>query len=115
MSEHDDRLPMHPMLEHARDAVEMIRERTRSELGTSLLLQHALVHVIQVVGEAATRVSRAGQLAHPEIPWGEAIATRHRMVHGYDRIDYDVVWDTIIEDFPPLIAALERILTGDPR
>jgi uncharacterized protein with HEPN domain len=115
MSEHDDRLPMHQMLEHARDAVEMIRERTRSELDTSLLLQHALVHVIQVVGEAATRVSRAGQLAHPEIPWGEAIATRHRMVHGYDRIDYDVVWDTIIEDFPPLIAALERILTGDPR
>ena len=76
MSEHDDRLPMQQMLEHARDAVEMIRGRTRSELDTSILLQHALVH-------------------------------------GYDRIDYDVVWDTIIEDFPPLIAALERMLSDD--
>ena len=113
MSEHDDRLPMYHMLEHARDAVEMIRGRTRSELDTSILLQHALVHVIQVVGEAATRVSQAGRLAHPDIPWAEAIATRHRMVHGYDRIDYDVVWDTIVEDFPPLVAALERALLGD--
>jgi uncharacterized protein with HEPN domain len=115
MSEHDDRLPMHQMLDHARDAVEMIRGRTRSELDTNRMLQHALVHVIEVVGEAATRVSRTGQAAHPEIPWAEAIATRHRMVHGYDRIDHNVVWDTIAEDFPPLIAALERILIGNPR
>lgn len=115
MSEHDDRLPMHQMLENAREAVEMIRGRSRSELDTNRLLQHALVHVVQVVGEAATRVSRAGQTAHPEIPWSEAIATRHRVIHRYDRIDYDVVWDTIAEDFPPLIAALERVLFGDSR
>ena len=115
MSEHDDRLPMHQMLEYARAAVEMIRGRTRSELETNKMFQFALVHAVQVIGEAATRVSRAGQTAHPEIPWSDAIATRHRMVHGYDRIDYDVVWDTIAEDFPPLIAALERVLFGDSR
>jgi uncharacterized protein with HEPN domain len=113
MSEHDDGLPMHQMLEHASEALEMIRDRTRAELDTNRMLQLALVHLVQVVGEAATRVSRAGQAAHPEIPWGSAIATRHRMVHDYDRIDYDVVWDTIVEDFPLLVAALERALLGD--
>jgi len=113
MSEHDDRLPMHQMLEHAREAVEMIRGRARSELQTNRMLQLALVHLVQAVGEAANRVSRAGQTRYPEVPWGRAIATRHRMVHDYDRIEYDVVWDTIAEDFPPLVAALERALAGD--
>ena len=110
MSEHDDRLPMHQMLEHAREAVEMTRGRARTELPTNRMLQLALVHLVQVVGEAASRVSRAGQARHPEIPSGKAITTRHRMVHGYDRIDHDVVWDTIAEDFPPLVAALEQAL-----
>jgi uncharacterized protein with HEPN domain len=113
MTEHDDRLPMHQMLEHAREALEMIRGRARAELDTNRMLQLALVHLVQVVGEAATRVSRAGQAARPEIPWGSAIATRHRMVHDYDRIDYDVVWDTIVEDFPPLVMALTRALESD--
>jgi len=113
MSEHDDRLPMHQMLEHARDAVEMIQGRDRAELRTNRMLQLALVHLVQIVGEAATRVSRAGQAEHPEIAWGQAITTRHRMVHDYDRIDYDVVWDTIVEDFPPLVAALEQALSGE--
>jgi uncharacterized protein with HEPN domain len=113
MSEHDDRLPMHQMLEHAREAVEMIRGRTRVELPENRMLQLALVHLVQVVGEAASRVSREAQARYREIPWGNAIATRHRMVHDYDRIDYGVVWDTIAEDFPPLVAALERALAGE--
>ncbi|HEV8676988.1 MAG TPA: HepT-like ribonuclease domain-containing protein [Methylomirabilota bacterium] len=49
------------------------------------------------------------------MPWAKAIGTRHRMVHDYDVIDYDVVWDTIADDFPPLVAALERALAGEPR
>jgi uncharacterized protein with HEPN domain len=114
MSERDDRLPMHHMLEHAREAVETIRGRARAELRTNRLLQHTLVHLVQIVGEAATRVSPEGQSRYPEIPWSLAIATRHRMVHGYDIIDYDVVWETIAGDFPPLVAALERALSGEP-
>src|SRR5215813_14597174 len=102
MSEHDDRLPMLQMLEHAREAVEMTRGRTPAELATNRMLQLALVHLVQIVGEAATRVSGVAQRKHPEVAWAQAIATRHRVVHGYDRIDYSVVWDTITEDFPPL-------------
>lgn len=115
MTEHDDRLPMHQMLEHARDAVEMIRGRDRAELRTNRMLQLALVHLVQIVGEAATRVSRAGQVSHPRIPWSKAIAARHRMVHGYDVINYDVVWDTIAEEFPPLVSALERALSAESK
>ena len=111
MSERDDRLPMHQMLEHAREAVAIIEGRSRSELETDRVLRFALAYLVQTVGEAATRVSREGQARYPEIPWVKAIGTRHRMVHGYDRIDFDVLWDTISDDLPGLIAALERALS----
>ena len=114
MSEHDDRLPMLQMLEHAREAIGMLRGSSRAGLAMDRVLQLALVHLVQIVGEAATRVSDAGRARHPEVPWAQAITTRHRVVHGYDRIDYGVVWDTIADDFPPLVQALERALAGEP-
>jgi len=114
MTEHDDRLPMHQMLEHAREAVEMIRERTRAELQTNRMLQLALVHLVQTVGEAATRVSAEGRVRYSEVPWGQAISTRHRLIHGYDTIDHDVVWNTIANHFPALVVVLERVLAGEP-
>jgi uncharacterized protein with HEPN domain len=114
MTEHDDRLPMHQMLEHARDGIDMIRGRDRSEAKTNGMLQLALVQLIQILGEAATRLSHAGRARYPDVPWSQAIGTRHRLVHGYDRVDYEVVWDTIAVDSPPLVAALERALAENP-
>jgi uncharacterized protein with HEPN domain len=57
-------------------------------------------------------VSPAGRARYPEIPWTKAIGTRNFIAHGYDRIDYEVVWDTIAEHFPALVAALERALSS---
>ena len=113
MSEHDDRLPMHQMLDHAREAIEIVRGHSRTELEANLVLQLALAHLLLVVGEAATRVSPAGCTRYPEVPWSKAIGTRNFIAHGYDRIDHDVVWDTIAEDFPALVTALERALSSD--
>ena len=113
MSEHDDRLPMHQMLDLARQGLEVTTGRARAEIHTNRILQLALAHVILIVGEAATRVSAAGRLRYPEIPWAKAIAARNFIAHGYDRIDYDVVWDTIAEHFPALVTALERALASN--
>ena len=110
MSDHDDRLPMLQMLEHASEALELIRGRPRAEMQTNRVLQLALAHLVLVVGEAATRVSSAVRVQHPEIPWAKAIAARNFLAHGYDRTDYEVVWDTIAEHFPALVTALERAL-----
>jgi uncharacterized protein with HEPN domain len=63
------------------------------------------------VGEAATRVSRETQVRFPSVPWREAVTTRHRITHGYDVIDHDILWDTVHEDFPALIAALEQAVS----
>ena len=74
------------------------------------MLQLALVRLVEIVGEAATRVSEKGQRSYPSIPWEKARGMRNRLVHGYNRIDLKVLWDTITDDLPPLIAELERIL-----
>jgi len=112
MSRRDDSVPMRHMLDHAREAVGMVSRRTRADLGTDRMLQLALVHLVEIVGEAANRVSKTGQAQHPDIPWRSTVDLCNRVVHGYDTVDYDRVWHIVVQEFPGLIAALERALPG---
>ena len=57
-------------------------------------------------------MSGEGRSRHPYIPWQDAINTRNRFIHGYDTVDYDVVWQIATRELPALIAALERALPG---
>lgn len=74
------------------------------------LIQNAVMHVIQVVGEVATKVSDAFKTAHPEIPWKAIAGMRHRLVHDYTRIDVPTVWRVVQTHLPPLIAQLEPLV-----
>jgi uncharacterized protein with HEPN domain len=76
-------------------------------------LRLAVTHLIQVIGEAAGRVSQPTRLAYPDIPWREITGMRNRIVHDYLNIDEDVVWQVSIADLPPLIALLEKIVPPD--
>lgn len=84
MSRHDDTVRLRHMLDHAREAVEMASGRNRGELDKDRMLNLALVRLIEIIGEAASRVSEHGRVAWQEISWAEIIGTRHRIVHGYD-------------------------------
>lgn len=110
MSMHDDEVSLRDMLNHAREARDLVAEMTREEFRQRRVLQLALTRLIEIVGEAANRVSRSTQQAYATIPWPSIIGMRHRLIHGYDVTDYDLVWDTVANDFPPLIETLERIL-----
>jgi uncharacterized protein with HEPN domain len=72
-------------------------------------VQLALTRLVEIVGEAGNRVSKAMQQKTPEIPWPQIIGMRNRLIHGYDVIDFDLLWDTITDDLPPLIVSLESI------
>jgi len=48
---------------------------------------------------------------HPDIPWPEIVGLRNRLIHGYDSVDFDILWHIVSDDLPPLIAALENALT----
>ena len=78
---------------------------------TNIQLQDSIIRRIEIVGEAAGRVSPQFRESHPEIPWGEMIGMRNRMIHGYDDIDLDIVWNTTQESIPVLLELIEPLLS----
>ncbi len=110
MTQHDDRVRLTHMLDYSRKAVTMIEGRAREDLDRDEILCLALTRVVEIIGEAATRVSQAGQQCHEQIPWAEIIGMRNRLVHGYDAVDADILWDIVQQDLPPLIKQLEAIV-----
>ena len=73
----------------------------------------ALVKEIEIVGEAAARVSEATREHWTDIPWDELIGMRNRLVHAYFDVNLDIVWQTVQEDLPKLIALLDLIEPPD--
>ncbi|MFQ3631837.1 HepT-like ribonuclease domain-containing protein [Roseiflexus sp.] len=109
MRKYDDRVSLSQMLEYARQARKMVTGFSRSDLDTNDMLRYATTYLIQVIGESARRVSASVRTQYPQIPWSDIIGMRNRLAHGYDEIDLDLLWDTIMIDLPPLIAVLESI------
>ena len=74
------------------------------------MLTLALIKAIEIIGEAASQVSQESKMVEGNRPWQNIIGMRHRLIHAYFDINLDVVWNTIVEDLPPLIKELERVL-----
>jgi uncharacterized protein with HEPN domain len=98
------------MLEAARDALSFAEGATRADLEKDRKLVMAVVKCVEIIGEAATRVSPKSRAEVAGIPWQDVVDMRHRLVHAYYDISHDVLWSTLRDDLPPLIETLERIL-----
>jgi uncharacterized protein with HEPN domain len=109
----DDRIRMQHMLDAAKEAVSFANIGTRADLDKDRMLTLSIVKSVEIIGEAASKVTPEGRKAHPEIPWADIVAMRNRLIHVYFDIDLDRVWDTTTDDLPPLIAALERVLASE--
>ena len=70
----------------------------------------AVIRLIEMIGEAASHVSAEFRAAHPTVPWRDTINTRNRLIHGYRTVRLDIVWKTVVEDIPALIARLAALL-----
>ena len=83
---------------HMRDAClsveRFVGSRTRTDLDQDEMLRFALVRAIEIIGEAAARVSADVRNSEPAIPWSEAVGIRNRLIHAYFDIDLDVLWRT---------------------
>ena len=109
----DELIRMRNMLDAARNAITFADGKSRGDLDQNPMLTFALVRAVEVIGEAASKVSRSSQERFHEIPWPEIIGTRHRLIHGYDDINLDILWETVTVALPPLVQALERIITSE--
>ena len=110
MTQRKDKVRLRHMLDYSRKAVAMIEGRAREDLNRNEMLCLALTRAVEIIGEASTRISQASQQRHGQIPWPEIIGLRNRLVHGYDAVDVDILWDIVQQDLPPLIERLEAIV-----
>lgn len=106
-----DRHALTQMLRYSENAVDLLGERDVAEVVADPRTFFALSYVVQVVGEAAGRVSNAAQARLSGIPWRDIVGIRYHLVHGYEDIDADILVSTVRQDLPPLIASLLRALS----
>jgi uncharacterized protein with HEPN domain len=111
MTQHDPFVSIRHMRDHAAEAISLLANKSLEELEIDRVLQLALVQLIEIVGEAANRVPADTREAHPQIPWRLAAETRNKLIHGYDVIEYSIVYDTVQNDLPPLVKSLIEILS----
>jgi uncharacterized protein with HEPN domain len=78
-----------------------------------LMRQSAVAHQFEIIGEAARRISPDTQASIPTIPWSKVIGMRNRLIHEYDDLDLEIIWDTIQLALPELISVLEAITTTE--
>ena len=106
----DDRIRLQHMLDAAQEAITFLQMLHGERLGNNRLVSQAIVRLIEVVGEAATQISKEYKDEHPELPWAQITGMRNRIVHAYFDIDYDLVENTIKVDFPRLIKQLIKLI-----
>jgi uncharacterized protein with HEPN domain len=98
------------MLDKAHEALSLVSGKTRQDYDRDSALRLALTHLIQVIGEAARRVSVQFRERHPQIPWEAIVGMRSKIVHDYMNVDEDIVWDSVAQELPPLIEELRKIV-----
>lgn len=98
------------MLDYATEALDMVRGRERGDLEPDRQLSLALVRLLEIVGEAASWVTTDFRTDHGQIPWADIVGLRNRLIHGYDSVDPDILWDIVVGDLPPLVEQLRKVL-----
>ena len=109
----DDRI----RLQHMRDAAEAARRfcggRTRPDLDSDDMLRFALTRAVQIIGEAASKVSHEARAETSRVPWAAVVGMRNRLVHAYFDVDADILWTTVTESLPALLSELQSTLGKD--
>jgi uncharacterized protein with HEPN domain len=95
------------------EALDYVRDMTWDQFAADRKTQAAVMYALTVVGEAARRVSPAFRTRHSQLPWPDMISLRNRLVHEYDKIKLKVVWETLLDDLPSLLAEIQPILSQE--
>lgn len=97
------------ILEAARLACGYLAGKTEEEFYHDVEKQDAVIRRLEIIGEAARRISEETKNTMPDLPWKEMVGMRNFLVHEYDGVDVSVVWDTVQVHLPKVIKILERL------
>jgi uncharacterized protein with HEPN domain len=105
----DDQTRLGHMRDATREAMEMSRGQQRADLDSDRKLCLSLIHLLEVIGEAAKGISPEFRQKHPDLPWKKIAAMRDRLIHGYFDVNLDIVWQTVTQDLPVLAKQLDSL------
>lgn len=106
----DDRIRLQHMLDAANEALTFIQGKIRADLDIDRMLVLSLIRELEIIGEAASKISAETRSQNTSIPWQDISGMRNRLIHAYFDVDLDTVWSTVSRDLPTLKAELEKIL-----
>jgi uncharacterized protein with HEPN domain len=111
--EERDKAYLWDMLDAAQAIAEFVWERSYAEYLSNRMMRGAVERHIEIIGEAARRVSEATREANPDIPWKSIIGQRNVLAHEYDEILHEAMWAVATRRVPELMTALRSILPED--
>ena len=106
----DDRVRVAHMADAAEAVGQFIEGQERADLDRNRMLLFALVRAVEVLGEAASKVSVETRAEFPDVPWNAIVGMRNRLIHGYFDVDTEIVWKTVTVEVPVLRELLRRLL-----
>jgi uncharacterized protein with HEPN domain len=110
MTRRDDASRLKHIVEATEKTIRFTRGKKRHDLDSDELLKLALLQLLQIIGEAASGVSDRMKENHPEIRWRDMKDARNRLIHGYDEVNIDIVWNTVTKELPPLLKQMKSLL-----
>jgi uncharacterized protein with HEPN domain len=110
MTQRDEVLYLKHMRDYALEVLSFVEGRRRTDLDNDTQFAFAVRYGVGMLGEAAANVPPAVQRGIPEIDWSAIIGMRHRLIHGYDTVNYNILWDAVQNDLPALIEELHAVI-----
>jgi uncharacterized protein with HEPN domain len=81
-----------------------------SQFESDFRINYAVVRALEIIGEAVKRLPEELKREYPDIPWKGMAGMRDRIIHGYDNVDLEIVWDVIKRDIPLIKPKIMLIL-----
>ena len=110
-----DIIRMRHMVDAATKSVSFIAGKARKDLDADEKLSLALVRLVEIIGEAASKVTTETQNRHPGIEWRDIIGTRNRFIHAYEAVNLDILWQIVNVDIPLLITQLQQAIEQETK
>jgi uncharacterized protein with HEPN domain len=108
-----DLIRVRHMLAAAKEAMEFAAGKKRMDLEKDRLHMLAIIKSIEIIGEAASKVTETFKTENSNIPWNDIINMRNRLIHAYFDVNLDIIWQTVKTDLPELIKDLEEIIPSE--